>query len=67
MEYRCGLQVLIYLSGDQRAVTAWDFVSSLQGGTPASHFPVTEEKKLSCSALLGYDSSLLSSGFSSLS
>ena len=66
MEYHYALQALIYLSGDQGAVAVWDFVSSPQGGTSTPHFPVTE-KKLSCSALLGYDSLLLSSGFSSLS
>lgn len=67
MEYHYGPQALIYLSGDQKAVAIWDFMSSLQGGTSTPHFPVTKEKKLSCSALLGYDSLLLSSGFSSLS
>lgn len=66
MEYHCGPQALIYLSGDQKAVAIWDFMSSLQGGTSTPHFPVTKEKKLSCSVLLGYDSLLLSSGFSSV-
>lgn len=66
MEYHCSLQALIYLSSDQRAVVVWDFVSSLQGGTSTPRFSVTEEKKLSCFALLGYDSLLLSAGFSSL-
>lgn len=65
MEYHYGLQALIYLSGDQRAAVVWDFVSSLQGGTSTPHFSVTEEKKLSCFALLGYDSLLWSAGFSS--
>lgn len=59
------LQALIYLSGDQRAVVVWDFLSSLQGGASTPHFSVTEEKKLSCFALLGYDSLLVSAGFSS--
>lgn len=65
MEYRYGPQILVYLSADQRAVAVWDFVSSLQGGTSRPHFLVIEEKKLSCCALLGYDSLLLSSGISS--
>lgn len=66
MEYHYGLQALIYLSGDQRAVVVGDSVLSLQGGTSIPHFSVTEEKKLSCFALLGYDSLLLCAGFSSL-
>lgn len=41
-------------------------VSSLQRGPSTPHFSVTKEKKLSCFALLGYDSLLLSAGFSSL-
>lgn len=65
MEYHYGLQALIYLSGDQRAVVVWDSVSSLQGGTSIPHFSWGQEKKLSCFALLGYGSLLLSAGFSS--
>lgn len=66
MEYHGGPEALIYLPGDQRDA-AWDFASSLQGGASTSHFLVTEEKKLSCSALLGYISLFLTSGFSSFS
>lgn len=67
MEYHCGPEALIYLPGDQRADTARDFVLSLQGGASTSHFLVTEEKKLSCFALLGYVFLFLTSVFSSFS